>query len=153
MKCFASGRASAITLAREIFTPLQKRLWIDTAEISRGESSKCVNFLESGNTPRMQSPALPLINRFRSSKRTPVVFWHGFSICANQSIPAWASENCGNMQRVSSQNPTPRLSTPHFSILARLFAHPGSRDATVCPVKTFCRAKNPAALPIQEIET
>ena len=141
MKCFARGKASAITLAREIFTPPQRRLWIDTAEISRGESSKCVNFLESGNTPRTPWPALPLINRFQSSKRTPVVFWHGFSICANQSIPTWASENFGNMQRVFSQNPTPRLSTPHFSILARLFAHPGSRNALSARSKRFAAQK------------
>ena len=122
MRCFARGKASAITLAHEISTPPQKRLWIDMAETSRNGSSECGNFPESGNTPPMQWPALPLINRFRSSKRTPVAFWRGFSICANQSIPTWASEHCGNMQRVFFQNPTPRLSTPHFSILARLFA-------------------------------
>ena len=122
MRCFARGKASAITLAREISTPQQKRLWIDMAETSRGESSKCDNFPESGNTPRMQWPALPLINRFRSSKRTPVAFWRGFSICANQSIPTRAGEHFGNMQRVFSQNPMPRLSTPHSSILARSFA-------------------------------
>ena len=86
------------------------------------ESSKCDNFPESGNTPLMQWPALPLINRFRSSKRTPVAFWPGFSICANQSIPIQAGECFGNTQRVFSQNPMPRLSTPHCSILARSFA-------------------------------
>jgi A/G-specific DNA glycosylase len=31
-------------------------------------------------------------------------------------------EHFGNMQRAFCQNPMPRLSTPHFSILARLFA-------------------------------
>ena len=122
MRCFARGKASAITLAREISTPPQKRLWIDMAETSRSGSSKCGNFPELGNTPPMQWPALPLINRFRSSKQTPVAFWRGFSICANQSIPAWASGHCGNMQRALCQNPMLRLSTLHSSILARLFA-------------------------------
>jgi hypothetical protein len=107
MRCFACGKASAITLAREISTPQQKRLWIDMAESSRRTSSKCDNFPESGNTPRTQWPALLLINRFRSSKRTPVAFWRGFSICANQSIPTWAVEHCGNTQQVFSQNPMP----------------------------------------------
>jgi hypothetical protein len=122
MRCFACGKASAITLAREISTPQQKRLWIDMAETSHGESSKCDNFPESGNTLRTQWPALLLINRSQSSKRTPVAFWRGFSICANQSIPIWAGEHCGNTQRVFSKNPMPRLSTRRFSILARSFA-------------------------------
>src|SRR4030095_10024872 len=102
MRCFACGKASAITLAREISKPQQKRLWIDMAETSHGEASKCDNFPESGNTPRMQWPALLLINRSQSSKRTPVAFWRGFSICANQSIPTRAGEHYGNMQRVFS---------------------------------------------------
>ena len=122
MRCFARGKASAITLAREISTPRQKRLWIDMPETSRVASSKCDNFPGSGNTPHTQWPALPLINQFRSSRQTQVAFWRGFSICANRSIPTRAGECFGNMQRVFSQNPMPRLSTPHFSILARLFA-------------------------------
>ena len=122
MRCFGRGKASATTLAREISTPQQKRLWIDMAETSRRGSAKCDNSPESGNTLRTQWPALPSINRSRSSKRTPVAFWRGFSICANQSIPIWAGEHCGNTQRVFSQNPMPRLSTRRFSILARSFA-------------------------------
>jgi len=119
MRCCARGKAWATTLAREISTPQQKRLWIDMADNSHGKSSKCDTFAESENTPRMQWPALPLINRFRSSKRIPPAFWRGFSICANQSIPAWAGERFGNTQRVFSQNPMPRFSTPLSSILVR----------------------------------
>jgi hypothetical protein len=53
MKCFTHGKASAITLAREISTLQQKRFWIDMAETFRGESSKCDSFPESGNTQPM----------------------------------------------------------------------------------------------------
>jgi hypothetical protein len=91
------------------------------AEISHEKSSKYDNFPASGNTPRTPLPALPLINRFRSSKRTLLAFWRGFSTCENQSIPTLAGRRFGDVERVFSQNPTPRLLTPHFSILARLF--------------------------------
>jgi hypothetical protein len=122
MRCFARGKASAITLAREIFTPQQKRSWTAIAENSHRESRKCDNFPELVNTPRMQWPALPSINQFRSSKQTLLAFWRGFSICGNQSIPSPADEWFGKMQRVFSPNPPARFSTPRFSILARSFA-------------------------------
>ena len=122
MRCFARGKASAITLAREISTRQQRSLWIDTADNSRGQSIKCSDFPESANIPRTLSPALLSINLFQSSKRTPLAFWRGSLICANQSIPTWAGKSFGNKQRVLFQNPMPRLSTPHFSISARSFA-------------------------------
>jgi len=122
MRCFGRGKVSATTLAREISTPPQKQLWIAIAETSHGKLSKCDNFLESGNTPRMPLPALPSINLWRSSKRTPLAFWRGFLICENQSIQTRAGEHFGIMQHVFSRNLMARLSTPLFSISARLFA-------------------------------
>jgi hypothetical protein len=122
MRCFARGKALVITLARGISIPQQKRLLIDLAEISREKSSKCGNFPASGNTLRMPLPALPLNNRLRSSKRTLLAFWRGFSICANQSTLMRAGDNFGNMQHFFSQNPMPRLSTQLSSISAQLFA-------------------------------
>jgi len=122
MRCFAHGKASAITLVHEIFTQQQKRLWIDTTENSLGTSSKCGSFPASVNIPLTPLPVLRLINRPRLSKRTPLAFWRGFSICANRSIRTWAGEHFGNMQQIFSPNPTPRLLTLRFSILARLFA-------------------------------
>ena len=120
------------------------------AETSRGESSKCGNFPESGNTPPMQWPALPLINRFRSSKRTPVAFWRGFSICANQSIPTRAGKRFGNMQRAFSQNPTHATFNSALLDLGALICVARKPKCDVCPVKAFCRAKNPAALPVRK---
>jgi hypothetical protein len=73
---------------------------MDMAETSHEESSKCDNFPESGNTPRMQWPALPSINRSQLSRPTPLAFWRGFSIFANQSISTLGGKRFGNMQRV-----------------------------------------------------
>ena len=140
-RCFARGRASVITLVPGIFIPQQKRLLIDLAEISRGKSSECDNFPESGNTPRMPWPALPLINRFRSSKRTLLAFRRDFSICANQLIPALAGKRFGNLERVFSRNPMPRLLTPRFWILARLFVWPAGRNAIYVLLKCFAAQK------------
>ena len=130
MRCFKCGKASAITLAREICTPQQKRLSINTVETSQGKSSGCGVFPESANILLMLWQALPLINRFRLSKPTPVASWRGSSICANQSIPVRAGRSFGNMQQVFFRNLTPRFSTPHFSILARSFACLENRNAT-----------------------
>jgi adenine-specific DNA glycosylase len=51
---------------------------MDLAEISHEKSSKCDNFPASGNILLTPSPALHLINRFRSSKRILLAFWRGF---------------------------------------------------------------------------
>jgi len=107
-------------LAREISTPQQKPLWIDTVESSLAKLIKSRSFQALANTPRTQSQALGSINLSRSSKRTLLAFWHAFSIYANQSILAGAGKHFGNVQRVFSQNQIVRLSTPLSSILARL---------------------------------
>jgi A/G-specific adenine glycosylase len=115
-----------------------------------GEIERMRVFLESANILLMLWQALPLMNRFRLSKPTPVASWRDSSICANQSIPVRAGRSFGNMQQVFFRNLTPRFSTPHFSILARSFAWPRKPNCDVCPVNAFCRAKNPAALPVRK---
>ena len=119
------------------------------AEISHGESSKCDNFPESGNTPLTQWPALPLINRSRSSKRTPVAFWRGFSICANQSIPTSGRRTL--WQHAASLLPKSDAATFNSALLdlGALICVARKPKCDVCPVKAFCRAKNPAALPVR----
>ena len=119
-RCSVRGKASVIMLAREISTPQQKPLWIDTVESSLAKLIKSRSFQALANTPRTQSQALGSINLSRSSKRTLLAFWHAFSIYANQSILAGAGKHFGNVQRVFSQNQIVRLSTPLSSILARL---------------------------------
>jgi hypothetical protein len=52
-----------------------------------------------------------------------------------------AGKHCGNMQRVFSQNPTPRCSTPHFSILARSFAQLENQNAMCVRLKRFAAQK------------
>jgi hypothetical protein len=122
MRCFARGKAWVITPAREISTPQQRQLWIDMADAFRGQSIRCSCSLASENIPRTLSPALLSINLSQSWKRTPLAFWRGSLICANQSIPTWAGKSFGNTQRVLFQNPMQQFLTPHCSILARWFA-------------------------------
>ena len=119
-------------------------------ETSRGESSKCDNFPESGNTPRMQWPALPLINRFRSSKRTPVE-------CLARLFNLRKSIDSDPGRRMLWQNAAnllPKSDAATFNSalldLGALICVARKPKCGVCPVKTFCRAKNPAALPVRK---
>jgi A/G-specific DNA glycosylase len=121
MRCFARGKASAITLAREISTPQQKRLWIDMAETSRGiEQMRQLSGIGKYTAHAVAS--------FAFNQSVPIVEANTGRVLARlfnlrKSIDSdRAGEHCGNMQRVFSQNPMPRLSTPHSSILARSFA-------------------------------
>jgi hypothetical protein len=45
------------------------------------------------------------------------------------------------VQPVFFQNPTPRLLTPHFSTLARLFVQVENRDAISAPLERFAAQK------------
>ena len=141
MKCFTHGKASATTLAREIFTLQRRRSWIDIADTSRAQLMKCRSFPASANTPRTPFPALPSINRSPSLKRILVAFWRDFSISKYQSIPAWAAKHYGSMRQVFSQNPMQPLSTPALSILARSFAWLASRNAICARFKHFAAQK------------
>ena len=82
-----------------------------------------------------------------SSKPTPLAFSPAFSIFARQSIPPMAGKNCGNFR----QNSFPKTAARDFQNammdLGALICTAHNPRCQICPVKKFCRARDPASLP------
>ena len=122
MRCFARGKAWAITLARETCMPPREPCWRTIADVSRCQSTGCGSSQGLGSTLRTLLPASRSIDLSQLSKRTPLEFWQEYSILASLSIRPRDEKLFGNVQRIFVQCLGAGHSTPHFSILARSFA-------------------------------
>jgi hypothetical protein len=131
------GRASAITIVREIFTPPQGPSWIDTSAASRDQSSKCSNFQESENIPHTPSPASRSINHSPSSNRTLAAFWRVSLTFDVRSIRPLAKKRSGSTRRRLFQSAPRAFTTPRSWILARSFVSRADRDAECVQLNDF----------------
>ena len=122
-----------------------------SGDFPRDRRSNSRNSRVSADTRPTPSPALLSINQSQSSKRTPpVCLARLFELRESNRFCARPRKDFGNTPRACSQTQCSAISIPRLSILARSFVFPRQPKCGICPVKRFCRAKNPEALPIKK---
>ena len=149
--CFAPGRVSDITPGREISTAQQESLWIDITDAPRAQSSKCWRL------PGIGKYTAHAVASFAFNRTVPIVEANIARVLARlfnfrESIDsAVARENpFGNTPQSFFQNPPPRTFNSALLDLGALVCVARKPKCGLCPVKAFCRAKEPEALPVKK---
>ena len=139
MTSFVGGKASAITLEREIFMRQQKRLWIDTADnfpgIGKYTAHAVASFAFNQSVPIVEANTARLLARLFNLRKSidsgpgrKTLWEHSATLLPKSDAATFNSALLDFGARIC---------------VAR------KPKCHVCPVKVFCRAKNPAALPVK----
>ena len=144
------GKASAITLAREIFTPPQKPLRIDIADAFRRSVE------QMRQLPGIGKYTAHAVASFAFNQSVPIVEANTARVLTRFSIFAESIDSPAGRttlwEHAASLVPksNARIYNSALIDLGALVCVPRKPKCGICPVKNFCRAKNPETLPVRK---
>ena len=132
---------------REIFTVAPKPSSENWAGNFRMVPTRCGRYPELAVTPRTQSQFSRSTDPCPSSKPTPLAFSPAFSIFARQLIPTHGRQKLWKLSaKLVPQNRARDFQNAMMDLGALICTAHNPR-CQICPVKKFCRARDPASLP------